>query len=157
MLRGALVHSVDASCNDCPLGLDISRANFSVKIFARTLLANCEQAGNIIEDFSGGAPGLSVSYEDMWRYTLINYNAGPGCLVEALKKSTEAGGEGPFSWASVTGQLDPVCSKSIAYVYDISKVVPPGTIIETPTPTATEPDAAEPTPEGTPTPENDGQ
>lgn len=161
MLRGALVHSVDASCNDCPLGLDISRANFSVKIFARTVLANCEQAGNLIKDFSGGkTPGLSVSYEDMWRYTLINYNAGPGCLRDALKRSTAAGGEDQFSWASVTGKLDPVCSKSLAYVYDISKVVPPGTI-ETPTPTptiTTVPDGTEqPTPEGTPTPDNDGE
>jgi hypothetical protein len=167
MLRGALVHSVDASCNDCPLGLDISRANFSVKIFARTLLANCEQAGNIIADISDAPAGRSVPYEDMWRYTLINYNAGPGCLLDAVKKSKANGGENPFSWANVTAQLSSVCYKGVEYVNDISKVVPPGTegtATPTPTPTATgqpddsgeNPDAT-PTPNGISTPDHDGE
>ncbi len=142
LLRGALVHSVDATCHDCPLGLDISRANFSVKIFAHTLLANCEQAGKIVENVTGSAPGVTVPYEDMWRFTLVNYNAGPGCLSDAMQSSYDTNGE--ISWGSVTALLEPSCQGVIRYVEDISKVA--GQSETTPTPTP-EPDEGEATPE----------
>jgi len=132
LLRGALVHSVDATCPNCPLGLDISRANFSVRIFAHTLLANCEQAGKIVENVTGQAPGATFSYEDMWRFTLVNYNAGPGCLSTAMESAPE------LTWAGVSSVLEPVCRTAISYVDDISKVTS-----QTPTPTPT------PTPEET--------
>lgn len=159
ILRGALVHSVDASCNDCPLGLDISRANFSIEIFAHTLLANCEQAGKIVENVTNGEPaGKSVSYEDMWRFTLVNYNAGPGCLSDAMEKAASSDGDPRFGWDNVAKQLDEVCKSAVSYVNDISKVAPPapgGT--ETPTPTPTEP-TEEPDDSGaTPIPDNDGE
>lgn len=161
LLRGALVHSVDASCRDCPLGLDISRANFSVKIFAHTLLANCEQAGKIVQNVTGQAPGLTTPYDDMWRFTLVNYNAGPGCLSDAMEKANSELGD--ISWSSVSSQLEPSCQGAIRYIDDIGKVVPaqPGV---TETPVAT-PDPADetPTPEptasddATPTPDHDGE
>jgi hypothetical protein len=145
LLRGALVHSVDASCSDCPLGLDISRANFSVKIFAHTLLANCEQAGKIVKNVTDQAPGLTVSYEDMWRFTLVNYNAGPGCLSDAMDASYTANGD--VSWDSVSALLEPTCQGAVRYVDDISKVGGQPEPTQTPTP---EPDSgdATPTPEG---------
>ncbi len=146
LLRGALVNSVDARCDDCPLGLDLSRADFSVEIFARTLLANCEQAGKIVQNLTGQAPGLTVSYEDMWRYTLVNYNAGPGCLSEAMEESYGAGIDKPLSWENVSSRLDDACDQAIDYVNDISMVA--GKPIPTPTPT--------PTPEDTATPEDGG-
>jgi hypothetical protein len=145
LLRGALVHSVDASCQDCPLGLDISRANFSVKIFAHTLLANCEQAGKIVQNITSQVPGEVVSYEDMWRFTLVNYNAGPGCLYDAMYAAHE---DGDISWAGVSAKFEPICQTAIRYVEDISKVN--GQLEATPTPTP-EPDSGAtetPTPEG---------
>lgn len=160
MLRGALVHSVDASCSNCPLGLDISRANFSIRIFAHTLLANCEQAGKVVANVgnlsSEERAGQLVSYEDMWRFTLVNYNAGPGCLYDAMVKSRDNGGEAPYSWDSVAAQFDPVCKLAVDYVNDISKVAPPspdGT--ETPTPTPTE--TTEEDSGATPPPDDDGE
>jgi len=145
LLRGALVHSVDASCQDCPLGLDISRANFSVKIFAHTLLANCEQAGEIVQNVTGQAPGQTVSYEDMWRFTLVNYNAGPGCLYDAVRQSHE---NGELNWDSVSSLLEPTCQGAVRYVEDISKVNGQPEATQTPTP---EPDSGAdetPTPDG---------
>jgi len=120
LLRGALVHSVDATCEDCPLGLDISRANFSVKIFAHTLLANCEQAGKIVENVTDDAPGLTATYEDMWRFTLVNYNAGPGCLSDAVEAAYNESEE--LNWENVSSKLEPICQSAISYVNDISKV-----------------------------------
>jgi hypothetical protein len=122
LLRGALVHSVDASCDNCPLGLDLSRADFSVGIFAHTLLANCEQAGNIIRKVTGDAPGVSASYEDMWRFTLINYNAGPGCLADAMQAAYDSGAF-PLDWNTVSSNLSEGCQGAISYVDDISKLV----------------------------------
>jgi hypothetical protein len=87
LLRGALVGSVDARCADCPLGLDLSRADFSVGVFARTMLANCEQAGKIVQDVTGEMPGSVVDYETLWRFTLVNYNAGSGCLAIAINQA----------------------------------------------------------------------
>jgi hypothetical protein len=141
LLRGALVHSVDARCDTCPLGLDLSRADFSVSVFAHTLLANCEQAGNIFRQVTKSAPGLSATYEDMWRFTLVNYNAGSGCLAEAVQQA-KSGNAKSLDWKSVSGLLDEACMGAVKYVDDISKIsqpdLPP---ILTPAPTpATTPD-----------------
>jgi len=37
VLRQSLVRSVNAACSNCPLGIDMSQASFSVGIFAHTL------------------------------------------------------------------------------------------------------------------------
>jgi len=122
MLRGALIHSVDGRCDDCPLGLDLSRADFSVEIFARTMLANCEQAGNTIWAATKNPPGVTVSYEDMWRFTLVNYNAGSGCLSTAIKR-TYKGDVKTLDWAAVSANLDEACQGAVGYVEDIAKDV----------------------------------
>ncbi|MBK8782797.1 MAG: hypothetical protein IPO22_13540 [Anaerolineales bacterium] len=80
ILRGALVSSVDASCEECPLGLDLTQADFSVGVFAHSMIANCEQAGQVVYNYTGESPGDAATYEDMWKFTLVNYNAGGGCL-----------------------------------------------------------------------------
>ena len=121
LLRGALVASVDATCATCPLGLDLSRANFSVSVFGRTLLANCEQAGKIIQNVTGKSAGKTLDYETLWKLTLVNYNAGPGCLGEAVEQANQAGS---LSWDLVAQALDPACRGAIGYVEDISKPQP---------------------------------
>jgi hypothetical protein len=118
LLRGALVQTVNAACPDCPMGIDISQANYSVNVFAEGLLANCEQVGRIVRNFTGQDPGQLSSYEDLWRFTLINYNAGSGCLADAINL-TLASGE-PLDWAHVITKLEPACQASIGYVEDVS-------------------------------------
>jgi hypothetical protein len=125
LLRGALVRSVDATCDNCPLGLDLTRADFSVSVFGRTLLANCEQTGKIVQNVTGDVAGRALSYEDLWKLTLVNYNAGPGCLSEAVKESYKPGTETPLSWDGIAAALDPVCHAAVDYVADISRLAPP--------------------------------
>ena len=84
MLRGALVQKVNSTCPECAVGIDLSQANFSVKIFAEGMVANCEQVGRIIRNVTGKDPGQVSNFEDSWRFTLVNYNAGPGCLSDAI-------------------------------------------------------------------------
>ena len=121
-LRSALVVSVNASCPDCPLGVDLARLGKSVGIFAETLLANCAQAGMVIDLNDRTNGDTPATYEDLWRFTLVNYNAGPGCLGLAVDK-TSASHE-PLDWEHVSSHLTPVCQGAFDYVTDISTASP---------------------------------
>ncbi len=124
MLRGALVQKVSAACPECPLGIDLRQAQFSISIFARSLLANCEQVGQILYNTTRQTAGEVSQYDDLWRFTLVNYNAGPGCLGEAIEKTYD--NNHPINWESVIQFLEPGgCQASIVYVEDISYM--PGT------------------------------
>ncbi|MEW6402451.1 MAG: hypothetical protein AB1649_11680 [Chloroflexota bacterium] len=119
LLRQSLVRSVNATCTDCPLGLDLTQADFSVTVFAHTLIANCEQTGRVVRNYTGGDPGQFVSYEDMWKFTLVNYNAGPGCLADAISGAQFNGL--PLTWENISPYLPPACILAIDYVNDISQ------------------------------------
>lgn len=119
-LRRALVGSVNATCEECPLGLDLTQAHFSVGVFAYTMIANCEQAGQVIYNYTGQPPVNAASYEDLWKFTLVNYNAGGGCLAEAVSTAQAVSGL-PLTWDSVSPHLSGACSGAVGYVNDISK------------------------------------
>lgn len=117
--RVSLIRAVDAVCDDCPLGIDLDRANFSIGVFAHTLLANCEQAGQIVKNVTGKTPGDAATYENLWKFSLVNYHAGSGCLGDAL---TSASGEGlELNWENVSSKLSKGCIGALEYVEDISK------------------------------------
>jgi len=118
-LRGALVQSVNASCTSCPLGLDLTQADFSVEVFAQTLEANCEQTGTIVHNASGKSPGQASTYADLWRFTLVNYNAGPGCLILALRAVQQQGD--PLDWEHLSAALTPACQGAVDYVDTITQ------------------------------------
>jgi len=118
-LRRALVRSVNATCEDCPLGIDLAQADFSIGVFAHTMIANCEQAGQVVTNYTNQIPGDIASYENLWKFALVNYNAGGGCLAEAI---THALGENlELTWDNVSPFLTGACSGAIDYVNDISK------------------------------------
>ena len=161
MLRGALVQKVNAACPECPMGIDLTQANFSISIFSRSLLANCEQVGQIIYNTTRQKAGEVSFYEDLWRFTLVNYNAGPGCLTNAIQQAYN--NRVPMTWENVNRYLEPACQTSIDYVKDISYM--PGIETANPTPAPTDNDlqaptpqpeaTAYPTPQPTPTPTQD--
>lgn len=122
LLRQSLVASVNATCQECPLGLDLTQSDFSINVFAQTLIANCRQAGQVVRNFTGSAPGKSVSYEDLWKFTLVNYNAGAGCLADAI--SGARFNQLPLTWENISPYLPPACTQAIDYVNDISKSGP---------------------------------
>jgi hypothetical protein len=119
-VRLSLLSSVNATCETCPLGVDMERANYSIGVFAHTLLANCEQASQVVWNYNGSqTPNqLDISYEDMWKFTMINYNAGGGCLATAFDSASLA--EAPLTFEGVTPYLTPACSGAIEYVNQIS-------------------------------------
>lgn len=140
-LRGALVQKVNAACPDCPTGIDLSQANFSISVFSRALLANCEQVGQILYNRTGSFPGQVSSYVDLWKFTLTNYNAGSGCLTDAITDAMAVGD--PLDWEHVLLYLKPACQGAVDYVSDIARSIPVEISQEkipdqvTPTPTIT--------------------
>ena len=120
VLRNALVGSVDATCEECPLGLDLTQADFSVGVFAHTMIANCEQAAQVIYNYTGEKVVDVASFEDLWKMTLVNYNAGGGCLAEAVTATQGISGL-PITWDTLSPNLNGACSGAIDYVNDISQ------------------------------------
>lgn len=166
MLRGALVQKVNAACPECPMGIDLRQAKFSISIFARSLLANCEQVGQIVYNTTRAPAGKVSFYEDLWRFTLVNYNAGPGCLTHAIQLAYA--NQEPLVWGHVIPYLEPGCQLSIDYVNDIafmpavvnnSPVIPtalPGVSTPAPTPNPTSAPTETPPIEPTPIPTDEG-
>ena len=129
MLRGALVQKVSAACPECPQGIDLREANFSISVFARSMLANCEQVGQILYNTTRQIPGEVSIYEDLWRFTLINYNAGPGCLSDAIESAYAS--NIPLTWENVIPYLEPgACQMGIVYVNDVSYMPEPAMMDE---------------------------
>lgn len=118
-LRGALVYSVNATCDTCPLGVDLAQADFSVNVFANTLHASCEQTGYVVYNNTGVLAGQAASYEDLWMFTLVNYNAGAGCLGLAIDATLDASQE--LNWDNLSQNLTSVCAGTKGYVEDISE------------------------------------
>jgi hypothetical protein len=118
-LRQALVGSVDAACDNCALGIDLSRASFSVGVFAHTLLASCGQAAQVVYNTVGQSPGKVASYEDLWKLALVNYNAGPGCLSLVVNDAWTA--DHQLTWDTLSTHFTKVCAPARDYVNDISK------------------------------------
>lgn len=142
LLRGALVVTINADCPDCEAGIDLTYTGFSIGLFAQILAANCEQTGQIIHNLAQLPAGDVASYEDLWRFSLVNYHGGPGCLSTALSSTWQTNVR--LTWSNVIPNLELVCQSAILFVDRIAVVEPdaPPPMTETP-PT--------PTPEATPT------
>jgi len=147
LLRGALVNSVNAICPDCSIGIDMDKADYSVGVFAQMLLASCKQTGEVININYGSAPRDVASYEDLWRFTLVDYNAGPGCLGLAVDATSSLGE--PLDWEHLSSHLTPACKGAIEYVNFITNLAPSPT--NTPSPTKTPAPTRKPSPTITPT------
>ena len=117
MLTGALVRMVNATCPTCPEGVDPTLAEFSVRVFAENLIANCNQVGQIIQNESDRTPNRTSSYQDLWLFTLVNYHAGPGCLTEAIR--TTLTGNYDLNWDLVAANLPDYCASAKAYVEEV--------------------------------------
>jgi hypothetical protein len=110
---------LNADCSDCQTGIDLSHANLTINLFAQTLKANCVQTGQIISNHTGLTPGKVSIYEDLWKYTLVNYHAGPGCLSDAIKDVRKS--NQPIHWANIANKLNTFCPGSVEYVDKVTK------------------------------------
>jgi hypothetical protein len=116
LLRGALTIQANVICPDCPGGIDLSRAELSVDLFGKILRANCIQVGGLMYNITHRQAGFESSYEDLWRFVLANYNAGPGCLEEAIEGVLYQGLR--LEWRHLARELGEIenCEGALAYV-----------------------------------------
>jgi hypothetical protein len=119
ILRGAVALQAKAECPECPAGIDLTHANFTIELFAQTLLANCEQVAQVVYNASNRVPGAVSTYEDLWKFTLANYHAGPGCLSYAVHSAWARGER--LTWPNVASFLTPACQGVIPYVDNITR------------------------------------
>jgi hypothetical protein len=122
MIRGAVVRLSDASCADCQYGFDLNKAKESVALFARLIVANCQQVDAILHQviipdldadaatataavatIAAGGQTESTSYDDMWRFTFLSYHSGLNCFQEALTATKKA--KQPVNWENIAARL----------------------------------------------------
>jgi hypothetical protein len=122
ILQGALFQILDATCADCIGGIDADQADFSIDLFAENLLSNCKQVAGIVnEQTDVNSPSLVSTYPDLWKMTLFNYNAGPGCLERAILRAWSQDSSTLLTWDRVVSQVEPQCVGGIQYVDQITK------------------------------------
>jgi len=117
-LRGASLAMVTADCPACALGLDLQKAEASIPVFAEAVLANRRQVRQGLHNLTGLPAEVAVSYEDLWRYTLVNYHVGVGCLYAALGSTWQA--KEVLDWEHVSRHFEAGCD-TVAYVENISR------------------------------------
>jgi len=118
-LRGALSLEAKADCPDCTAGIDLTNADFSISLFAQTLLANCDQVGQIVYNATNRIAGTVSNYEDLWRFTIANYHAGPGCLSYAIYSAWQSNDK--MDWEHVSKYLTPPCQGVTSYIDKIAR------------------------------------
>lgn len=124
MIRGRfLATRIEASCPNCPVGIDIYKAHQSIDIIAKLVVANCYQVNQIIYNTSQNRAGNISNYEDLWRITIGNYNVGGGCTSEAIQESYSEGSM--INWSDVSRFFSDDCSQAIDYVDNITHYIPP--------------------------------
>jgi hypothetical protein len=109
ILRGALALQAKADCPDCPTGVDLTNVNFSVLLFANMLQSNCAQVARTIYTATESMAGLVSTYEDLWRFTIANYHAGPGCLSFAIHQAWTFSTDRRITWENVKTQFTEPC------------------------------------------------
>ena len=119
ILRGALALQARADCPDCPTGVDLTNTHFSVSLFANTLQANCSQVSRSIYTATNMMSGSVASYEDLWRFTVANYHAGPGCVSYAIHLAWENSVE--LTWDEVKTHFTEPCKGVVPYVEKITQ------------------------------------
>jgi hypothetical protein len=119
IIRGALALQARADCKDCPEGIDLTNVNFTVSLFANTLLANCAQISRTIYTATNMMAGRIATYEDLWRFTIANYHAGPGCVSFAIHQAW--GFTEQLAWQEVATRFTEPCIGVVPYVDEITR------------------------------------
>ena len=107
LIRGTVAQSLDATCPTCTFGFDLSKTAQSIPLVAKVLYANCVQAKSILNLFQ-----VKANYEDSWKFTLVSYHSGFGCLRDAISKSAVPGNV--VTWKNTLPYLK--CQSSSEYV-----------------------------------------
>lgn len=118
MLKCALLQSVNATCASCEQSFDLNKADHAIFVLNEMMNTNSAQVDQLIRNITQKPPRDVSTYSDLWRFTLVNYNAGAGCLGKAITRTWQE--NSPMDWQHVAANLDPACQGAVDYVIDIS-------------------------------------
>lgn len=119
ILRGALALQASVDCPACETGIDLTNIDFSINLFAQTLMANCAQVSRIIYNATNKAPADVTDYISLWTFTVANYHIGPGCLSYAMYQTSAS--QSRMNWENVSSNLTSSCQGVKTYVEKITK------------------------------------
>lgn len=121
-----LLLMMDASCPTCEYKIDIPKAERSITYLAEALLGYCKQTSLVVSNATDMNAGEVVSYATIWRLTLLNYNAGPMCVYDAVRATYQARKPKPgekYSWSLIASHLeDKSCLIGMQYVEKITSI-----------------------------------
>jgi hypothetical protein len=113
-LPSSLLSMMNAYCPTCSYGLDIPKAERSIPLIAQVLLGYCKQTTQIVYNATKVSPGDVVDYATIWKLTLLNYNAGPNCVFDAVKSNFSLGSQ--LSWVGIADKLTlNMCIRGVGY------------------------------------------
>lgn len=119
-----LLSLMDASCPTCPNKINIPKAEKSISYLAQILMGYCKQTSQVVSNATERNPGEVVTYPTIWRLTLLNYNAGPMCVYDAVRASYKADkpeGNERMTWISIVERMDRrYCLLGLKYVDNIT-------------------------------------
>jgi hypothetical protein len=118
-LRGALASRTNSDCANCTYGIDLEHANDNIETLAQIVIANCTQVGQTIHNLTNKTAGSLSSYDDLWRFTMVTYNAGIGCLYHALDDTLSTGKS--LKWVHVAPYLETTCPGAVIYVENVTR------------------------------------
>ena len=113
-LQGMVIQLADANCESCRFNLDMQQAEASVSIFARALIVNQRFVEKSVKALSGRDAVDTLSRDDLWKFTLVSYNAGPGCFFNAYSSIYYLGLS--QTWSNLKGFLEPACRTAVPYI-----------------------------------------
>ncbi|MDD2921626.1 MAG: hypothetical protein PHQ36_05005 [Anaerolineales bacterium] len=126
VLSSQLLSMMNAACSTCPYKIDVPKAEQSIVYLAEVLLGYCRQTSQIVYNATKKNPGNVVDYATIWKLTLLNYNAGPFCVYNAVTKSYQSGDaneNGKLTWGVIVDATanDTSCARGVPYVENITQ------------------------------------
>lgn len=120
LLSGQLLAIMDAGCPDCPYKIDIERAENSIQYVGQALMSYCKQTSQIVFNVTGEHSSATIDYATIWKLTLVNYNAGPQCVFDALDAAYTPT-TNKLSWESIAANLTSTgCKEGLNYANNIT-------------------------------------
>jgi hypothetical protein len=120
LLSGQLLSLMDAGCPDCEYKIDIARAENSIQYVGQALMSVCKQTSQIVYNVTGEHSSATVDYATIWKLTLVNYNAGPQCVFDALDAAYTPTTT-KLTWASISANFtSPGCKEGLSYTNNIT-------------------------------------
>jgi hypothetical protein len=120
LLSGQLLGLLDASCPECEYRFDVEKAENSIYYIGQSLMSYCKQTSQIVYNVTGQHSSFAVDYSTIWKLTLLNYNAGPNCVYNALDAAYTPTTE-VLTWASIAARVTgSTCKVGLDYVNNIT-------------------------------------